>query len=78
MSIYAITGVYYVKPIDASNGARFEQKTIKNNVASGLFHEFGHVIYKGSTQDHVIDYENKARKQTGLPEGHMMKHTIKQ
>jgi len=67
VSVFAVTSAYYLKPIDPANGARFEQKTIKTNTAASTFHELGHVIYRGNTQDKVIDYENKARKQMGLP-----------
>ena len=68
VSVFAVTSAYYLKPIDPANGARFEQKTIKTNTAVSLFHELGHVIYRGNTQDKVIDYENKAREQMGLPD----------
>jgi len=44
----------------------FEQKSVPSNLASSTFHEIGHVIYKGQTQNKVLDYENKARKQMGL------------
>ena len=32
-----------------------------------MLHEIGHVLYRGNTQDKVLDYKNKARKQLGLP-----------
>lgn len=67
MSIFAITDAYYKRPIDPANGARFEQKTIPGNLGTSTFHELGHVIYRGQTQDKVLDYENKVRKQMGLP-----------
>lgn len=67
MSVFAITDAYYKKPIDPANGARFEQKTIPANLGTSTFHELGHVIYRGQTQNNVLDYENKARKQMGLP-----------
>jgi len=39
----------------------FPQITIPNNLATATFHELGHVIYAGSKQTNVIDFENKVR-----------------
>lgn len=67
VSVFAITDAYYKKPIDPANGARFEQKTVPGNIGTSMFHELGHVIFRGQTQNKVLDYENKARKQMNLP-----------
>ncbi len=64
--IFEVTEAYYVQPIDASNGPRFIEKMLTSTPTSNFFHEIGHVIYRGDTQNKVIDYENNARKQTGL------------
>jgi len=39
---------------------------IADNKTADTFHEFGHVINRGKSQDKVLDYENLARKQLGL------------
>ena len=64
--VYEVTDAYYIVPIDPKNGARFKERTIETNPADMLFHEFGHVIYDGESQDKVLKYNNYVRKTLGL------------
>jgi hypothetical protein len=53
--------------------ARFQQQNIKNNTTGSVFHELGHVLERGNTQDRVIHYENNARRQFGPTMRHIIK-----
>jgi hypothetical protein len=64
--VYSVTSAYYKIPINPSNGPRFEMKTLPRNLGVSTFHEIGHVIYRGQTQNKVIEYDNLARKIMGL------------
>lgn len=60
-NVMAVTPAYYIKPIDPANGARFQSTTVTGDVNSTTFHELGHVVYQGQSQDNVINYDNAAR-----------------
>ena len=64
--VFEVTEAYYILPIDPKNGDRFKGKTIETNPADLLFHEFGHVINAGKSQDKVLTYNNYVRKILGL------------
>jgi hypothetical protein len=66
-TVNKVTSVYYIMPIDPANGDRFIPTTIQTNVNDATFHEFGHVIYQGQTQDKIIDFNNRVRKILNLP-----------
>lgn len=68
MSVMEVTSIYYNKPIDPNGGARFKKTTIKSSLASSTFHEIGHVVHEGKTQDKVINFENYVKKHLGLPD----------
>ena len=42
--------------------ANYRDKTVETNTTDMLFHEFGHKIYQGQSQDKVLDYNNDVRK----------------
>jgi len=67
LSVNAVTSAYYITPIDPSNGARFESKTVQTNPTDAVFHELGHVVHQGKSQDKVINYNNRVRNIIGLP-----------
>lgn len=51
-------------------------KTVQNDRSAVLFHELGHLIYRGKTQSNVIDFENMVREVLGMKEKpHDMPHT---
>ncbi|MFM9951112.1 MAG: RHS repeat domain-containing protein, partial [Saprospiraceae bacterium] len=66
LNIMAVTPAYYITPIVPANGPRFKQDTAKTNTADKTFHEIGHVLYRGDTQDKVLNYNNSVRKILGL------------
>jgi len=67
ITVMAVTPAYYLSPIDPANGARFKETTVQTNVNDATFHEIGHVIYKGQTQNKVIDFNNTIRTILNLP-----------
>lgn len=71
VKVFEITDAYYITPIDAKNGARFKETSIQTNDCDLFFHELGHVIYAGQTQDKVIKYNNYVRKILNLPKRRM-------
>lgn len=60
-TVLKVTPAYYLSPVDPANGNRFESVTIKQGINDVTFHEIGHVIYQGKSQNKVIDYHNKSR-----------------
>jgi RHS repeat-associated protein len=66
-NVFTVTNAYYMQPIDPANGARFKQENIKTSTTISIFHEIGHVLERGNTQDRVLNYENGVRRQTGFP-----------
>jgi RHS repeat-associated protein len=60
-NVMAVTQAYYLKPIDPANGARFQSTAVTGDLNSTTFHELGHVVYQGQSQDNVIIYDNAAR-----------------
>ena len=50
---------------------RFKETSIQINDCDLFFHELGHVIYAGQTQDKVIKYNNYVRKILNLPKRRM-------
>jgi len=60
-NVMAVTPAYYIQPIDPANGARFQSTTVTGDVNNTTFHELGHVVYQGQSQDKVINYDNAAR-----------------
>jgi len=60
-TVFAVTSAYYMTPIDPANGARFQSTTITTNTNNLTFHEIGHVVYDGQSQNKVIDYDNLTR-----------------
>jgi len=42
--------------------ANYRDKTVETNTTDMLFHEFGHKIYQGQSQDKVLGYNNVVRK----------------
>ena len=66
IEVYATTPAYYMQPIRSQNGARFVKMSIATNMADRTFHEIGHIIYAGKSQDKVINYNNIVRKILGL------------
>lgn len=42
--------------------ANYRGKTVETNTTDMLFHEFGHKIYQGQSQDKVLGYNNVVRK----------------
>ena len=46
---------------------RFKSSTVATNLADATYHEIGHVIYEGKSQDKVISYQNSARRSMGMP-----------
>ncbi|MDR1764311.1 MAG: RHS repeat-associated core domain-containing protein [Dysgonamonadaceae bacterium] len=67
MTVMEVTSAYYMQPINPANGARFRETTVQTNFADVTFHELGHVIYQGQSQDKVIDFNNRVRKILNLP-----------
>jgi RHS repeat-associated protein len=67
VSVFAVTPVYYMQPINPANGPRFNRLTIPSSTTVTIFHEIGHVLERGNTQDKVLNFENKAKRQIGLP-----------
>ena len=55
-----------VSPAGSQNVARFVPMSIATNLADRTFHEIGHIIYAGKTQNKVIDYNNRVRRILGL------------
>ncbi len=68
VSVMAVTPAYYIQPINPANGARFNPQKVKSSTTATIFHEIGHVLEKGNTQDKVLNFENGVRRQIGLPE----------
>jgi len=62
-----VTDAFYIEPIDPKNGIRFKPVIFQTNIADLTFHEFGHVIYEGKTQDKVLDFNNIVRDLLNLP-----------
>jgi RHS repeat-associated protein len=70
VTVQEVTGNYY-----SSKGAmpsigdppNFKVATVQTNPENSTFHGLGHVINAGKPQDKVLDYDNKARQQTGMP-----------
>jgi hypothetical protein len=62
LTVLAITSTYFKKPIIESNGPRFKETKIQTNVTDATFHELGHIIYQGRTQNKVINFNNRVRK----------------
>lgn len=61
-TVQAVTPLFYRDIIDPNAGARFKPVTIQLTTGDMLFHEFGHLIYEGLTQDKVLKYNNYFRK----------------
>lgn len=67
-SVNVVTPAYYDNgPINPGGPARFYTASVSTNPTDIVFHELGHVIHQGQTQDHVIDFNNVIRRQIGLP-----------
>ena len=70
IGVQEVTSNYYSSkgtmpsPGDPPN---FKPATVQTNPESATFHGLGHVINAGKAQDKVLDYDNKARNQMGLP-----------
>lgn len=65
-NVFAVTPAYYKTPIDPNNGARFTETKVQSNQTDLTFHELGHVVNSGKSQDRVINFNNLVRKIIGL------------
>ncbi len=65
LNVMEVTSAYYNSSI--GNNPRFKQSTFRTNIQDLFFHELGHVIYQGQSQDKVLNYNNIFRKIIGLP-----------
>jgi len=66
ISTMDITSHYYQQPIDPSGPARFQRQTYSTNITDRTFHELGHVLYEGETQDKVLNFNNLVRSILGM------------
>jgi hypothetical protein len=70
VNVMEVTSNYYSSkgtmpsPNDPPN---FNPATVQTNPENSTFHGIGHVINAGKPQDKVLNYDNKARGQTGMP-----------
>lgn len=61
INVMAVTPAYYKTPIDPANGPRFISTNIIVNVNNVTLHELGHVLYRGKSQDKVLNFDNLTR-----------------
>jgi len=70
VNVMEVTSNYYSSkgtmpsPGDPPN---FKPATVQTSPESSTIHGIGHVINAGKAQDKVLNYDNKARNQVGLP-----------
>lgn len=70
VNVMEVTSNYYSSkgtmpsPGDPPN---FKPATVQTNPENSTIHGIGHVINAGKSQDKVLNYDNKARNQAGLP-----------
>jgi len=68
INVDVVTDAYYsYDPLVPGGPARFQSATVPTNSTDLMFHELGHVVYQGRTQDRVLDFNNIVRTQIGLP-----------
>ena len=53
---------YYTQSGMLTHNGNYRDKTVEANTTDMLFHEFGHKIYQGQSQDKVLGYNNVVRK----------------
>ncbi len=75
-TVNAVTPLFYRDIIDPNAGASFKPVTIQLTTGDMLFHEFGHLIYEGQTQDKVLKYNNYFRKLSDSKKDPTMKAII--
>lgn len=66
-TVMEVTSAYYKTPISPANGPRFRQAPLYTTIQDLFYHELGHVIYQGQSQDKVLKYNNIFRRMFGHP-----------
>ncbi len=54
--------VFELKNANDNQAGNYEPKQIKTNVTDMIFHEMGHKIMEGQTQDKVLEFNNRIRR----------------